>query len=338
MHEALLYKKLGGDRVSCQVCGWKCTISEGKWGHCHTRVNKGGRLFSVIYAHVASLAISPIEKKPVYHFFPGSRWLSVGSYGCNFRCPGCQNWELSHTEVNERIHGLEKISSSDLVKLAKRERCTGISWTYNEPIIWLEYTLDSARLAKEAGLFTNYVTNGYITSEALDTIGPYLDIFRVDIKGFSKESYFKLAKIEDFSLVLNMTKRAKLKWGMHIECVTNIIPHVNDDVLQLTNIARWISNELGTNTPWHVTQFIPHFKWIDLRATPISTLERAREIGFKSGLKYVYLGNVLGHLGENTYCHHCKALLIERIGMNISQYSLQGNRCYNCHIQIPGRF
>ena len=338
MHQAILYEVLNGDRVRCHVCGWQCTIPEGGWGHCQTRVNKGGKLFTIVYGHVSSLAVSPIEKKPVFHFFPGSSWLSLGTYGCNFRCPGCQNWELSHAEVSERIHESRKLGPLELVEMAKKHRCTGISWTYNEPTIWLEYTLDGARLAKKAGLFTNYVTNGFITPEALDTIGPHLDIFRVDIKGFSEEAYFKLAKIKDFSPILEMTKRAKSKWKMHVECVTNVTPTVNDDSLQLSKIARWICDELGPDTPWHVTQFVPHFEWSHLEATPVETLELAREIGLKNGLQYVYIGNIPGHPGENTYCHHCRTMLIEREAMFVSRYMLEGSNCYKCKTEIPGRF
>ncbi|GAI03422.1 unnamed protein product, partial [marine sediment metagenome] len=176
IREALLYDKLEGEKVRCNTCPRHCVLGEGQKGFCFTRQNQGGRLFTLIYGEVASRSVNPIEKKPVFHFYPGSRWLSLGALGCNFRCPGCQNWELSHAKGG----AAEYISPQDLVSLAKKYGCLGISWTFNEPTIWLEYTLDGAKLAKEQGLYTNYVTNGYITREALDTIGPYLDVFRVD--------------------------------------------------------------------------------------------------------------------------------------------------------------
>jgi pyruvate formate lyase activating enzyme len=178
-------------------------------------MNQRGKLYSLIYGEVASVSINPIEKKPVFHFFPGSRWLSLGTLGCNFRCPGCQNWELSHAEVGQG--GTSYLSPEGLVQLARQHHCLGISWTFNEPTIWFEYTLDGAKLAKEQSLYTNYVTNGYITPEALDSVGPYLDVFRVDVKGFSQQAYSKLANIGDFSRVLETTKRAKEKWGMHVD-------------------------------------------------------------------------------------------------------------------------
>jgi pyruvate formate lyase activating enzyme len=282
--------------------------------------------------------ISPIEKKPLFHFYPGSRWLSLGTLGCNFRCPGCQNWEIAHAEMDLNRDDLKSITPQESVELAKEHNCKGISWTYNEPTIWFEYTLDSAKLAKENGLLTNYVTNGFITPEALDMIGPYLDAFRVDIKGFSDEFYKRMCHIDNFRGILEVTKRASEKWGMWVEIVTNVTPGYNDDETQLRGIASWIKNDLGEFTPWHVTQFVPHLELSGVPATPVSTLVKAREIGMEEGLKYVYLGNVWGHPAENTHCHNCGKLLVERKGFYVSQLEIKEGKCRYCHTAIPGRF
>jgi pyruvate formate lyase activating enzyme len=233
---------------------------------------------------------------------------------------------------------MENITPEESVALAKKNNCKGISWTYNEPTIWFEYTLDSARLAKENGLLSHYVTNGFITPEALDKLGPYLDAFRVDIKGFSRRLYKKMCHVDDFEGILKVTTRAKKKWDMWVEIVTNVTPGYNDDEDQLRGIATWIKENLGEETPWHVTQFVPHLELSDVPPTPVSTLEKTREVGLQEGLKYVYLGNVWGHPAENTYCHNCGKLLIERRGFYISKYEIKDGKCSYCHKSIPGRF
>ncbi len=336
--ESLLYKILGGGEVRCGTCLRRCLIREGERGYCGTRVNEGGRLFSLVYGEVSSLSVNPIEKKPVFHFYPGSRWLSLGTLGCNFRCPGCQNWEISHATPGQAFRNTRFIPPAELVDLAQKHGCLGLSWTFNEPTIWLEYTLDGARLARERGLFTNYVTNGYLTPEALDLIGPYLDVFRVDLKGFSKDSYRRIAHLEDFDGILNATRQAKNKWGMWVEVVTNVIPDYNDDEEELRGIARWIRSELGESTPWHVTRFFPHLELSDIEPTPLTTLERARRIGQEEGLQFVYLGNVPGHPGENTYCPTCGEILIQRYVFDITRYNLKEGRCPRCHTPLPGKF
>lgn len=333
IREALLYENMG-ERVRCNTCPRHCVLGEGRRGFCFTRRNQGGKLFSLIYGEVASLSINPIEKKPVFHFYPGSCWLSLGAPGCNFRCPGCQNWQLSHSRGGTANY----LSPEELVSLAKRHRCLGITWTFNEPTIWLEYTIDGAKLAKEQGLYTSYVTNGYIAEEALDAIGPYLDVYRVDIKGFSRDSYGRTAHIPDFVPILEAAKRAKEKWGMHVELVTNITPGYNDDERELRGIANWIRRELGAYTPWHITRFFPHLNLSHLKPTPLATLERGLRIAQEEGLYYVYLGNLPGHSAENTYCHQCGRLLIGRHIFDVIEYNLREGRCRHCDIPIAGRF
>jgi pyruvate formate lyase activating enzyme len=292
----------------------------------------------LIHSKVSSSWISPVEKKPLFHFYPGSLWLSLGTLGCNFRCPGCQNWEIAHARIDLGGSQVADLSPEESVALAKSKDCKGISWTYNEPTIWFEYTLDNAKLARQNGLLTNYVTNGYITTEALDMIGSYLDAFRVDIKGFSGKLYREMCHVDDFKGILDSTKRAKHKWDMWVEIITNVTPGYNDDKSELNDIASWIKSDLGQFTPWHVTQFVPHLELSHVPATPVSTLEKAREIGLNAGLKYVYLGNVWGHPAENTYCHHCGKLLVERRGFHISQNQIEHGKCAFCQTDIAGRF
>lgn len=338
MVEAILYEKLSDNCVRCHICQRRCLVKEKQKGYCRTRVNLDGKLYSLIYGIVSSIMVSPIEKKPVYHFFPGSRWLSLGSYGCNFRCPGCQNWDIAHSEAGEEIRFRKMTPPEELIKLAQKRRCRGISWTYNEPTLWFEYTLEGAKLAKKNNLYTNTVTNGFITPEALDLIGPYLDVFRVDLKGFSVDSYQKIANVDDFSGILEVIKRAKEKWKMHVEIVTNIIPGMNDNEEELSQMASWICSHLGKETPWHVTRFFPHLKLSHFQPTPIETLEKIREIGLSRGLNYVYLGNISSSEGENTFCPNCGQTLIVREGLEAKEIHLIQGRCKFCNHAIAGRF
>lgn len=299
------------------------------------RRNQDGILYLLNYADVSSVAADPIEKKPLFHFFPGTLAFSLGGWGCNFHCQHCQNWEISCVEEpKDETRVSRKISPEEAVKLTIQYHCDGIAWTYNEPAIWFEYTLDSAKLAKKEGLYTVYVTNGYLTEEALDVIGPYLDAWRVDVKGFSDDLYQKLAKVYRWRGILEIAKRAKEKWGMHVEVITNVIPTMNDDEEQLRNIARWIYAELGELTPWHITRFYPHHYLTHLPPTPIASLEKAYNIGKKAGLCFVYLGNVPGHDRENTVCYSCGNLNIRRFGYNAKLVGVDGSKCKFCGAEL----
>jgi len=337
MHEAMLYEKLPGSRVRCNICQWRCTIGPGKAGVCRMYQNKDGILYNMNYASTSSVAADPIEKKPLFHFFPGSLALSLGSWGCNFHCQDCQNWQISSTEASTAQRGSQEVQPQVAIELAKQYLCDGIAWTYNEPSIWFEYTLDSAKLAKENNLYTVYVTNGYLTPEALDTIGPYLDAWRVDIKGFSDSLYRELAKVTRWRGILEVAKRAKVKWNMHVEVVTNIIPTMNDDDQQLEGIANWIRDELGELTPWHVTRFHPHYHMTHLPPTPISTLEHAYDIGQKAGLKFIYVGNVPGHKSEHTICYSCGKPVVQRFGYQTKVVALDNSRCQSCGAELNFR-
>ena len=262
----------------------------------------------------------------------------MGTRGCNFHCPGCQNWEISHDSPDEFGRNMEKIDPAESARLANRLGCQGIGWTYNDPTIWLEHTLEAMIEAKKLGLYSCYMTNGYATEEHLEMIGPYLTAWRVDIKGFSRESYKKVSGLAKFDPVLEMTELAMHKHGMWVECVTNVTPTVNDSEETAHGIASWIRERLGPLTPWHVTRFFPYLDLSHLPPTPIGTMERFCEIGREEGLKYVYMGNVPGHPGEDTYCHGCGEVLIKRRHFAVLQGTLAAGRCPKCGTEIPGRW
>jgi pyruvate formate lyase activating enzyme len=335
MREALLYEKLSGSRVQCHTCQWHCSINHGKAGVCHMYENRAGVLYNLNYGLVSAANIDPIEKKPLFHFYPGTLVYSLGGWGCNFHCEDCQNWEISM--VRDVLAASKETPPEKAIESAKRARCAGIAWTYNEPSMWFEYTLDCARLAKKNGLYTVYVTNGYLSREALDTIGPYLDAWRVDVKGFNDTLYQNLAKIRNWRGILEVAERAKHEWNMHLEVVTNIIPTMNDDDTQLEGIARWINDKLGEMTPWHVTRFHPNYNISDLPPTPVATLERAIRIGRKAGLRFVYVGNVVGHPSENTACPSCGKPVVERYGYETRVTGLSGGCCQSCGTSLNFR-
>jgi pyruvate formate lyase activating enzyme len=319
-----------GDALRCDCCVRRCVINEGKHGVCGTRVNNNGALYSEIFGMVSSASSDPVEKKPLYHFHPGKTVYSLGSMGCSLKCPGCQNWQIS--QDTSAVSRLRYLSPADAVNTAISQGDAGICWTYNEPAIWLEYTLESAILAKKAGLFTAYITNGTATREHLDIIGEYLDAYRVDIKAITPDNYHKLTGYNDPAEILINTIYAKKKWGMHVECVTNITPTMNDTPDELSKIAWWISKNLGAETPWHITRFYPQYELQNIPATPLSTIDMAYEIGTDAGLKYIYVGNIPGDKRQDTLCPICKAIIIERYGF--SMLNDVSNIC-ECGYKLP---
>jgi len=337
MREAVLFEKLPDSRVKCLTCQWRCRINPGKYGVCGMYHNQDGTLVNQNYGRVSSVAADPIEKKPLFHFYPGTICLSLGTLGCNFHCRHCQNWEISTADSSSLLSGCRELLPKVSVEMAVHNHCQGIAWTYNEPTIWFEHTLESAKLAKENNLYTVYVTNGYATPEALDTIGPYLDAWRVDVKGFSDNLYKELSGILRWREILEVTKRAKDRWKMHVEVITNIVPTLNDDDKQLEDIASWIKNELGELTPWHVTRFHPNHRMTDLPPTPLATIERAVEIGQKAGLKFVYAGNVPGHQSESTRCYACGKTVVKRLGYDTEVIGLKGSHCRFCGAELNFR-
>ena len=303
LQPALLAESVGDGTVRCNICQRRCRVREGGVGYCRTKINYEGTLYDTIYGVISSANADPIEKKPVFHYKPGSTVFSVGTLGCNFRCVFCQNWEIAYADAVE-LGGTctTGVTPQKLVDLTKAHGCSGVAWTYNEPGIWLNYTLGCAELCKHDDLYTVYVTNGYASPEHLDMIGPYLDVYRVDIKSMEDTFYQELMKVPSVQGVLDVTVRAKHKWKMHVECVTNIIPGRNDSPENLTKTAKWIADSLGPDTPWHVTRFFPYGELSSIPPTQPETLSGAAKIGRDCGLKFVYIGNMLTDIGENTYC------------------------------------
>lgn len=314
LKEALLAEDLSDGAKRCNICQRRCRIPNGGVGYCRTKIVYEGVLYDTIYGVISSAAADPIEKKPVFHYKPGTQCFSVGTLGCNFRCVFCQNWEIAYADAIESGPGACRtgIGPEQLVGLAKSSECQGVAWTYNEPGIWLNYTLDCAKLCKANGLYTVYVTNGYSTPEHLDLIGPHLDVYRVDIKSMDGEFYKKLVKIPSVQGILDVAAIARSKWRMHVECVTNIIPGWNDSEENLQKTASWIADCLGPETPWHVTRFFPYGELSHIPPTPPETLVGAAKIGKDRGLKFVYIGNLATETGENTYCPRCGNLAVER--------------------------
>jgi len=329
MKEALLYQKLAGETIRCQNCAHYCTILPGNRGICGVRENRNGKLYSLVYGKVDACQIDPIEKKPFFHFLPGTYSLSIATVGCNFACQNCQNWQISQApKLNGEIEG-EDLSPEDLVNQAKENHLPSISYTYTEPTIFLEYALETMELAKREGLKNNWVTNGFMSKEAFKAIAPFLDAANVDLKGFSEEFYRENCngRLEP---VLETLKRMRAE-KIWVEVTTLIIPTLNDTEEILKKIAGFIKDKLGAETPWHVIRFSGAISWKlqHLPDTPIETLEKAYEIGKEAGLKYIYTGNVSGLDSEDTFCPKCGAKMVGRAGYRIERYDKDG-RCAKC--------
>jgi len=329
MKEAYLYKKLPNKKVQCQTCAHYCVLAPGQRGKCGVRENIDGKLYALNYGKLVAINIDPIEKKPFYHFLPGSQSLSIATVGCNFSCLNCQNWEISQAYKGKKEIPGEYILPEKIVEMAKGNNLPSISYTYVEPTIFLEYALDVMKLAKKAGLKNNFVSNGFMSEESAKLVIPYLDANNIDIKGFSEEFYQKVCGGR-LKPVLDTAKLMK-KSGVWVEITTLVIPTLNDDEKTFEGIAKWIYKNLGPETPWHVSQFCGAISWKlqHIPDTPVETLEKAIEIGKKVGLKYVYIGNIPGHKAENTYCPKCGELVISRVNYFIHRYDKNG-KCPKC--------
>ena len=332
MCEAMFYEKVEGNLVKCNLCSHRCRIPDSKRGVCGVRENREGTLYSLVYGRAVAQAVDPIEKKPLFHFYPGSKIFSIATVGCNFRCLNCQNYDISQMP---REHGSiigESLLPEEIVEKAKRYGCRSIAYTYTEPTVFFEYAYETAKLASKEGIKNVFVTNGYITEEALRELAPYLDAANIDLKGFSEEFYRKVcgARLEP---VLESIKLHR-ELGIWVEVTTLVIPTLNDSEEVLRGIAEFISG-VGEDIPWHVSRFYPAYKLIDLPPTPLETLRKAREIGLEAGLKYVYQGNVPGE-GESTYCHECGELLIQRYGYQVLLNKIEDSRCPYCGADIAG--
>lgn len=330
MYDALLGTP-EGDRIRCGLCPHACLIAEGARGVCGARGVVDGKLRALTYGLVSSVALDPIEKKPVFHYAPGSKVMSFGSVGCTLRCGHCQNWEISRQHAPDEPTGVRELDPEEAVKLALQADAEGVAFTYNEPVIWLEWVLDVGRQAHDAGLFTVMVTNGYVTGAGLDLLAETTDVWRVDIKAFTDEPFKRLCKSPHPEAVREQASRARHVHGMHVECVTNVVPGINDSDDELRAIAEWIAKDLGTDTPWHVTKFVPYLEFAHVPPTPIGTLERARDIGRTAGLDFVYLGNVDVPGGEDTVCPECGTVNIRRRGYSTRLEALSAiDRCAQC--------
>jgi len=330
--EAMFWEKLEGKTGQCHLCAHECKIPDSKFGICGVRKNVEGILYTMAYAQVIAANIDPIEKKPLYHFLPGSISYSIATIGCNFKCGFCQNWQISQASVREGdIVSGRQMMPEWVVQEAKSSNCLSISYTYTEPTIFFEYAYDTARQAKLAGLKNVFVTNGYMTRDALEKIKPYLDAANVDLKSFRDDSYKKTCKAR-LQPVLD-TIAAMRELGIWLEVTTLVVPGENDSDEELGQIAEFLA-QIDNNIPWHISQFHPDYEFRDHMTTPIETLKKAMEIGQRAGLRYIYLGNVLE--GTNTCCYRCHELIVARRYMGFNRNNLENGRCPSCGAIIKG--
>ena len=334
MKEAMYYKKLNNSLVHCVLCPWNCVIKPNGFGNCGARKNIDGKLYSLVYAKPVSVNIDPIEKKPLYHFLPGSHSLSIGTLGCNLHCLNCQNYDISQSKADE-FPGKE-IKPEEIVQEAIKNNCKSISYTYNEPTIFYEYVIETAKLAKKKGIKNVMVTNGYINKEPLKELYHLIDAANIDLKAFDEDFYKRVCKVR-LKPVLEAIKEIK-NIGTWIELTNLIIPGYNDSKEQIEKLVKWVKDNVGTRTPLHFSAFYPTYKLLDAPRTPPETLIKAKEIAKKYGLKYIYLGNTSSSDSGNTYCPKCNKLLIERGGFEVYKNNIKNNSCPFCDEKIDGIF
>ncbi len=334
LREALLYRKLEDNKVSCFLCSHHCLVREGKFGICSVRENKAGLLYTHSYGKLVAQSVDPIEKKPLYHFLPGTSSFSIAAVGCNFQCGFCQNWQISQVKEAKTL-GLrsEEVKPENVVKEAKRTGSKSISYTYTEPTIFFEYAFDVTRIAKQEGLYNVFVTNGYMTEEMIQMIHPYLDAANIDLKSFSDAYYRKVCKARLAPVLRSIELMRRL--NIWVEVTTLVVPGQNDSEGEQRQIAEFLAG-VDPSIPWHISRFYPQYEMEALESTPLKTLDKAYEIGMEAGLRYVYLGNVAGK-GSDTHCHQCQQLLIERVGYTIRRSNLKEGKCPHCHTPLAGR-
>jgi pyruvate formate lyase activating enzyme len=335
MKEAMLYETTDDGRVKCSLCAHRCLISPSRKGICGVRENKDGILYSLVYGMIIAENIDPIEKKPLFHIFPGSKSYSIATAGCNFRCTFCQNHEISQMPSESGIISGRQTSAPEIIQRAVSSGSKTIAYTYTEPTIYFEYALDVAKLAREHEIKNIFVTNGFMTKESLETVAPYLDGANVDLKSFSDEFYKKHcgARLQP---VLDTLKRMK-DLGIWVEITTLLIPGLNESEDELQGIVNFI-HAIGPETPWHISRFHPRYKMNNMKPTSLDAIRRAMEIGKAGGLKYVYSGNVPGDGGEDTLCSKCGETLIQRYGFLVESIKLQGSSCLKCKTTLDGIF
>ncbi len=333
--ETLIYEKLDKKRVRCGICRHFCVIPKGERGLCMVRENRNGRLLCLSYPKLAAASVDPIEKKPVFHFRPGSLSYSIASVGCNFVCSFCQNSDIAQMprDFSGMIQGRD-VTPEAIVSNALKSGCDSIAYTYTEPTVFFELAFETAKLAKEKGLFNIFVTNGYMSDSALEMIRPYLDIANVDLKAFDNSFYKKYcrAQLEPVKASIKKMKDS----GMLVEITTLLVPGLNDRERDLKAMAEYIVSELGPETPWHISRFHPCYKMQDRPATDIASLKKAFETGRMAGLHHVYTGNAPGLASENTFCYRCGALVVRRTGYHIENYLVSSGKCPSCNTEIYG--
>jgi pyruvate formate lyase activating enzyme len=333
-HEAQFWDELSDQKVRCNLCRFHCVIAAGRRGRCGVRENSAGRLYTLVYGQTISENSDPIEKKPLFHFLPGSQSCSIATVGCNFSCLHCQNSQISQwPHERDGIPGT-RLEPADVVAHAEENRCASISYTYTEPTIFFEYAYDTAVLAHKAGIKNVFVTNGYTTTVALEKIAPYLDAANVDLKGFSEQAYREVTGASLNGVLACLKDYRRL--GIWLEVTTLVIPGHNDSDEELRQIAGFIADDLGPDVPWHVSAFYPTYKMQDRPPTPVTTLKRAYQIGRDAGLDYVYMGNVPGEGGEDTYCPGCQLPVIQRRGFRLDDFDLQKGCCRHCGHDVVG--
>ena len=332
LHEAMLYERQPELKVKCCLCARRCLISEGASGFCQVRRNEGGKLFTLNYGKAVSAGVDPISKKPLSHFNPGAQVMSIAAAGCNFRCQFCDNWMISQ---DHEIVG-RPFPPDDVIRYARDKSCQGISYTYTEPTIYMEYAFDTAKLARQVGFFNTFVTNGYMTPEAVRLIAPVLDAATVDFKGGGDPDFYRtVSAVPNVEAIYEALKELKLN-GVHVEITNLIVPKIGDSMERIKDMATWIANYLGKDTVFHLLRFHPDYKMTTIPATPMETMEKAYMTAKEAGLPYTYLGNVPGHPGENTYCPNCGETLIKRYSFEITKWNLtKDNRCPVCGENIP---
>ena len=323
-----------GTTVQCQVCPNRCILAPGDRSICRSKVNFGGKLYSLAYGNPCAIHIDPIEKKPMFHFYPGTHIFSIATTGCNFRCLNCQNWEISQRKPEEVR--FTELFPAEVVKAAKKRGTPTIAYTYSETITYYEYTYDTARFAREADLKNVLVSNGYINKGPLLKLARYIDGANIDFKSFDNRIYQSLNG-GTLQPILNTLKTLH-KEGVWFELATLVVPTYVDDPEMVKKMCGWILKELGPDYPLHFLRFFPLYKLTRLPPTPVKTLEQFRDLALKEGIRYVYLGNVPGHEGYHTYCHNCHKILIERTGYFLRQFHVEKGRCKFCNTVIPGRW